>query len=145
MSKQLERDCFKEYEKGVRNKIEDDLKCHGPFHDSVNPEDYVDVPMANVRVLHQTIGEKKELYDSGLEYVRVMAPDIVSLEEKEVSRKTYKEVLALAGVAKIQQKTTFDMIEERIANMRKQASNILNDAKILEGQLIYLRKLAVLD
>jgi hypothetical protein len=132
MSEQLEN------EKDKKRKIKDvQWVC---FYDSVT--EYEEEAQPNLRLLHKDV---KEPHASGLEKRRGNVPKAVTLEEKEVAHKTYKEVLALAGIAKLQQKTTFDCIGEKISQMREQAKNILSDAKFLEEQLTYLKKLAVLD
>ena len=109
-------------------------------------ERYVLEVQPDIRPLHaKTTEEQKKLYESGLEHAAAIAPDIVRLEEKDIAHRTYKQVLALAGIANIQQKTTFDMIEDTISEMRNQAEILLSKAKKLEGQLIYLKNLAVLE
>jgi hypothetical protein len=128
------------------DKLEKGCKPNGDglFGDCVG--EYVSEVQPDIRPLHREVAtEKEELYESGLEYAAAIAPDIIRLEEKDVVHRTYKKVLALAGVASTNQKTTFDMIEETISEMRKQAQNLLCQAKKLDDQLIYLKNLAVLD
>jgi hypothetical protein len=140
MSEQLESDMYQEYQERLRKKMKKDETEWVCFHDSVS--EYEEESQPHIRLLHK---DKKDPCASGLERTRGTVPKAVTLEEKEVAHKTYKEVLALAGIAKMQQKSTFDCIKDRIDQMREQARNILSDAKFLEEQLIYLRKLAVLD
>jgi len=144
----LESDCKKK--KHDPGPTYEDLLKHGEpnenglFCDSAN--DYVTEVQPDIRPLHEnTRVERHELFKSGLEYAAAIVPEIVRLEEKDVAHRTYKEVLALAGIAKTNQKTTFDIIEETISDMRKQAEILLGKAKKLEEQLIYLKNLAVLD
>jgi hypothetical protein len=142
----LESKCTSQCEKRKRDDIRDvDVK---EMVDAV--KDYIDVDQPDLR--SRTCEkdctewyEKDGIKLSGLEPIKKDFPDITTLGEKAIYRGTYKQVLALAGLAKVQQKSAFDLIEESITDINKRISGLHDDVTRFRTQLDVLKKMAVLD
>lgn len=113
-------------------------------------EEYIDIDQPDLRARTcekptTEWREKDQLKLSGLESIKKEFPEITTLEEKAIYKGTYKQVLALAGLAKIQQKSAFDLIEESMDNARNKLSELQGDLRKFKIQLDILKKMAVLD